>query len=51
MTLKVMKFRLAPEVRYTHGLNTAGDFVGPAVASVNSDQADLLVGFSFSAVR
>jgi hypothetical protein len=47
VTVKVMKFRLSPEVRYTHWLSAAGDSIGPGVASVNSNQADLLVGFTF----
>ena len=45
ITLKILKFRLSPEVRYTHWLNASGASL--TAASVNSNQAELLVGFTF----
>ena len=45
ITLKVLSLRVSPEVRYTHWFNASGTAL--TAASVNSNQADLLVGFTF----
>jgi hypothetical protein len=45
ITLKILNFRLSPEIRYTHWFDASGDSL--TAASVNSNQADLLVGFTF----
>jgi hypothetical protein len=44
ITLKILKLRLSPEIRYSHWFNTSND--APPGTSLNGNQADLLVGFT-----